>query len=235
MGLTQEQLADKIHTSKQAVSNWERGMNYPAEDVRELLEKILGIKLHNETMDNSIHTSTFSVIKLKPLNEIDNMNDFTSAIDIIVKSVKLDSFEGAVRKMLYLTLSEVMAFEIYYQDHCRHYYSEYPLDWLSTAQDLQSLITDGDEWIIEGTKYPFLKRSVIAKKIEFMAYRIGGELFEDFDEDGFRNSFVQMAGRVGEGSGYDLLELLPKDGSDIMTVYKTAIFDIIDICSNQEE
>lgn len=49
-GLSQEKLAEMLHVSKQAVSNWERGRNLPDEGLREELERILDINLHNEKM-----------------------------------------------------------------------------------------------------------------------------------------------------------------------------------------
>jgi len=61
-----------------------------------------------------------------------------------------------------------------------------------------------------------------------MAYYIGGELFEDFDENGYRDSFVQQIGGYGEECGHSLVSLIPELNTDISILFKVAIMDIID-------
>ncbi len=46
-GLTQEQLADKLHVSKGRVSNWEQGLNRPDADILAALCKALNISPSN--------------------------------------------------------------------------------------------------------------------------------------------------------------------------------------------
>ncbi len=45
-GMTQEQLAEKLNISKNAVSKWERGLNLPDVSIMQELCKILGITLN---------------------------------------------------------------------------------------------------------------------------------------------------------------------------------------------
>ena len=44
--LTQEQLAEKLNISKNAISKWERGLNLPDVSIMQALCKILGITLN---------------------------------------------------------------------------------------------------------------------------------------------------------------------------------------------
>lgn len=233
IGMTQQELANKVFRTKQAVSNWERGKNYPDEIAREDLEKVLNIKLHKEDMNSTIDLKPLSVPQLKSLTEIDKLNDLISQVDLIVKSVTVDMFEHTVRKMLTLTLLEILGHEIYYQQHIQKYYLEEPLDWDMIASDLECLINDDDDWILYEGHHYHSKKGLIGDKIYCMANQIGGELFEDFDETGFRKGFEQQIGRYGEACGYDLLKLLPRMDSDIMVIYKTVILDSIDICRSQ--
>ncbi len=47
-GLTQEQLAERLEVSRQAVSKWEMGLSVPSSENLQLLEEILGISLPKE-------------------------------------------------------------------------------------------------------------------------------------------------------------------------------------------
>lgn len=232
-GLTQDELAEVLHVSKQAVSNWERGKNLPDEGTRDAIEGILGVKLRSEKMSREVKTPfDITTPEIKPLEEIDSVGGILAAVEAIIESVKIDQFEHTVRRMLYLTLVEILGYEIYYESHCCKYYDDDPLDWACTASDLQSFISNSDDWPLEKTTFTFQGQSRLAKKVEWMAYQIGGELFEDFDDDGYRDCFEQQIGKYGENYGNDLFNLLPEFNTDIMVIYKTAILDIVEMLSN---
>lgn len=228
-GLTQEQLAEIIFVSKQAVSNWERGINLPDEGIREYIEKALNIKLRDETMNEKQFTQHAGKIPdLKPLETLDTLESVLSSIDCLVDAIKVDSFEIVVKKMLTMTLGVTLGYEIYYQKYCRKFYVEEPLDWATTASDLKSLINDFDDWFI-GKRSSFAQtHTMFANKIELMCDEIGSELFEDFDDNGFRQGFEQQVGRYGQDCGYDLLNLIPDSNTDIMVIYKSAVMDLAD-------
>ena len=228
--MTQDQLAEKLYVTKQAVSNWERGKNLPDEQVRKNIEKVLAIKLRNEKMITSCQSPFLGPVpSLKPINEMKSVDEVSSYVLEIINSVRIDSYEHVVKKMLYLTLIEIIGYEVYYEGHCRKYYSDEPLSWESTASDLDSLIKDSDLWLIEDSDYRPSNKGILSNKIALMAYFIGGELFEDFDESGYRNGFVQQIGKYGEKCGYSLESLIPDNDTDIAVIFKSAIMDIIDM------
>lgn len=232
-GLTQDELAEKLHVSKQAVSNWERGKNLPDESIRENIEQILHVKLRKEKMSIFVGNPFIKQIpELKPLETIGDIDTLVEAVEAIIDSVHIGEFETTVKKMLYLTLFELLGYEIYYEKHCKNGYSgKYDdiLDWAATSANLEELIKSHELWPLEKTSLHFQANTLLGKKIEWMAYRIGGELFEDFDDDGYRNGFVQKIGGFGEKCGYELLNLLPDSGTDILVIYKAAILDIVDM------
>ena len=232
--MSQEQLAGKLYVTKQAVSNWERGVNLPDEQIRENIEKVLNIKLHNEKMNTSYKSPFLSAIPdVKPLGEMKSVDEIVSSVMEIINSITIDRHEHVVKKMLYLTLMELIGYEIYYEGHCRKFFTEVPLDWYTLAEELDSLIKDSDMWLIENSKYRPNCKNPLSTKIELMAFFIGGELFEDFDDDGYRDNFVQQIGRYGQECGYSLVSLIPEFNTDIAIVYKSAIMDIIDMFADR--
>ena len=230
-GLSQEKLAEMLHVSKQAVSNWERGKNLPDEGCREDIEGILDIKLHNERMAKKVCTPFIRQIpEIKPLEEINSLEELLPSIERIIDSVAVDAYESTVKEMLYLTLTEMLGYGVYYQLHCHKIYSdEDPMDWGTIAAELGDFIKVYDKWPLERTTYPFRSESLLAKKVEWIAYMIGGELFEDFDEDGYRDDYPQQIGRLGEECGYDLLNLIPDSNTDLMVIYRSAILDVAEM------
>ncbi|MBP0990838.1 MAG: helix-turn-helix transcriptional regulator [Oscillospiraceae bacterium] len=235
LGWTQEQFAKKIPVEKQAVSNWERGANLPDEGIRDKIEEILQTKLPYEKKNTFCgNTLSKTIPELKPLEEINSIDDITDSVNKIIDSVKIDEYKTVLRKMLFLTLMELLGYEIYYEMHCRKYYSkdkslDNTLNWALTALNIRDIVKIHNDWPLNETKYKFQSSSLFAKKVEWMAYLISGELFEDFDENGYRNSFVQEIGQYGEVCGYELLDLIPDSNSDIMVIYKSAMLDIAEI------
>lgn len=230
VNMTQDQLAEKLYVTKQAVSNWERGINLPDEQIRENIEKVLGIKLRNKKKITSYQSPFLGpVLSLKPISEMKSVDEVSSSVMELLNSVRIDSHEHVVKKMLYLTLIEIIGYEVYYEGHCRKNYTDEPLNWDVIASDLDSLIKDSDPWLIEDSNYRPNNKSILSNKIALMAYFIGGELFEDFDEDGHRNGFVQQIGTFGEECGYSLESLIPEYNTDIAVLFKSAIMDIINI------
>ena len=120
-GMTQDQLAKQLHVTKQAVSNWERGKNLPDELVRDKIEKVLNIRIHNESMKTIESHSSERQIEMKPLRDFGTADEIFAAVEKLVASVEIDEHVHVTHKLLKLTLLEIVGFEIYYQGHCQHF------------------------------------------------------------------------------------------------------------------
>ena len=229
-GMTQEELAEKLFVSKQAVSNWELGKNRPDEALRENIEQLLHVDLSTDVY----HRKMNKPIQIKPLKQIDNMEELMATADAIIDQIKVDTFEHTVKKMLSLTVFQMLGYDIYYQDHCRNSFAELDgIDWGCIAEDIDLLIdTSGDEFFLREDGLCLIEtENLLKKRIWYMSFMIGGELFEDFDDDGYRNDFVQQIGRYGEDCGYDLLDLIPEADNSVITVYKTALLELSEYIS----
>lgn len=222
-GLTQEQLAERLHVTKQAVSNWERGKNIPEESIRETVESILKIKLRSGKRSNG---SSTIISDLKPLCEINDMDEMISSLDLIVDSVEVSGYERVVRKLLFMSLVVISSYTIYYEHHHRGFYSsdDNPLDWYVLAANLRDFVNAQDFWPMD--KFPFGSHGLLAKKAEKMAYTISGELFEETEES---LGFYEDIGFYGEKYAYILADLLPHSNTDLMVCYKTAVWEVVEL------
>lgn len=82
--LTQEQLADMVFVTKQAVSNWERGKNRPDEEMRERLSEALGIKFDGLSFKGDIK------VDIKQIEDINDIDEAASTIMAIMQNISVD-------------------------------------------------------------------------------------------------------------------------------------------------
>ena len=222
-GYTQEELAEKIHVTKQAVSNWECGKNRPDEQTRVKISEALGIGFSTMTFGGEKN------MEIKKLENISDLSELKVEINSIMQSMKLDgAYESTIRKLLEMTLWMVVGHERYKFHFKKDDPEVYPYDWENIAWSLNALIEDKEIYpfdSIQGMESFFHQTgNTLKDKIYYMAFSTGAELFEDFDEDGYRHDFPQMVAKYAEEYGYALYNLLPIFDNDVMTVYKVSVF-----------
>ena len=105
--MTQEDLAKKVHVTKQAVSNWENGNNNVDEGTVPMLEKELGIRLSAETTEN---VGGFGMgPRLHPLDQIVSLEELDGEVQLLLDIVNVDkAYASTVSRMLRRLLSEVL-------------------------------------------------------------------------------------------------------------------------------
>ena len=221
---TQEDLAKLLNVTKQAVSNWENAKNRPDEDIRPQLSQILGISI--EYVDCAGGQS----MTIKPLADIDTIKELKDAIDTIMKNVQIDKeYQISIRTLLEMTLWIITGYE-YYKHH-KYYNDESECEWRTIAWALQALIDDNepypiDDYIRQGS--PVTYDNKLKNKINSMAFTTGCELFQDFDDNGYRQEFPQHVGRYAEEYGIKLCTLLPDNQDDILSLYKISLYNLAD-------
>ena len=230
-GLTQEQLAEKLFVSKQAVSNWERGANRIDEAVRERLEETLNISLTGKPESEENMN-----LDIKKLEDIKNLKELYDAYDEILAEVPIDSaFEHSVRRLLHLLLMCVTGYELYINGyHKRNNADEYGIDgWQCISSNLFALLDDMEEYPIPRDNKKAEENHRMRDKIEYMCQTMGGELFEDFDDDGKRvSSFEADCARRGEYDGYDLLDLIPGIPNSLYSSFRCAVYMMAEVIAD---
>ena len=241
--LTQEQLADMLAVSKQAVSNWERGENRIDEGVKEAIEEILGISL----APIYIRKGKGNMI-VKPLKKIDNLEELLGYAEQIVEKTPVDNaFSSSVRKLLQLVLNVVLGYEVYALSFKRKADEEenrknpnLPFSnittygWNDVAEDILDLLPERDFVPISRKDKAILAESgnMFTKKIKYMLHAVGSELFEDFDDNGYRDGYIQQVGRLAESDAYNLIEFLKIQDNAILTSFKISLLQMGEIISD---
>ena len=207
--LTQEELAVKMigKQSKQNISNWERGICVPGIEVRNELQNILECNLHVERKKE---------MRIKPLIELTTFNETDEAIKGILEGFNYQTsrkeyFDDMLERFLWL----MVGYYRYIDDSVRKREAkrigwEYEApEWDCVAADLEELLNPEVDDPFDSFERRNVGKYSISRKIESLLFKIGEELFEDYDDDGCRKGYIQQIGRVGEKCGYELIELLP--------------------------
>ena len=224
-GLTQDQLADMVFVTKQAVSNWERGKNRPDEAAREKLTEVLGIRFEGKGAEGE------SKVEIKQIEEIESLDELGLTIDKILETINIDgAYENTVKKLLEMTLWTIIGYERYKFHFDQKNLEGYEFDWGSIAWTLGSLVDEKESYPFEDFRkmesFVNYTGNSIKDKLSCYSYTAGAELFEDFDEDGYRQGYPQLVGRYAERYGYLLCSLLPDADNDVMTMYKVGVFTL---------
>ena len=66
-------------------------------------------------------------------------------------------------------------------------------------------------------------------KTRYMLHAIGSELFEDFDDDGYRDGYIQQIGRIAESEAYNLISLLSKQDNTLVLSFKISLLQMKEI------
>lgn len=195
-GLTQKALADILHVDKQAVSNWERGCNRPAEEIKEALQKELHIDF-NVPLTTYYQKETTSM-SIKELTSYNDISELRSAVLSIIDKIEIDPlFSASIKKMLKLTCDLLLSYELYYLPRTIPKDEEYELEWSCLASDLENILNEDE---LPGKPLGTYK-TTFAKAVSAYCFIIGYELFEDF-EPGSR--FDREVGIYGHEKGYNL-------------------------------
>lgn len=222
-GMTQAQLAEMLHVTAQAVSNWEIGKNRPDEDIRKDIENNLGIKIiYTGAMGSGLKMNITS------LETITSLDELLKATATFIEKVEVDQcWSVSIKKLLKDMFLLTLGYNCYYMKKA---YPEDSYDWLLIASDLESIVEATDKYPIpHRIDPPSQYESMLLRKIEWMLHQVGFELFEDFDEEGYRNGYIQQVGRVAEACGYDLLNVLPDNDCSFITSLKVAMLSLAEV------
>ncbi len=236
-GMSQKDLAEAVHVSEQAVSNWVKGKNHPDREIEEQIERVLKITLNSKRL----FFKEAHKMNIPNLRDIENIEELSNYVDLIMENVEIESnYKTTLERILRDILVLALGYEIYYKEKESKW--KKIDDWYPSWADVECYIHDlVDKEVLniciplESSTWPFRSKNIMKQQIELMTVSIGGELFEDFDEDGYRRGFIQLVGREAEGSGYDLERILSEKENGFSPVLNVAILNLASTLSLIEE
>ena len=166
-GFSQEQLAEKLFVTKQAVSKWENGRSRPDEDIRYTLSKALEIRLDYSPLPKQKEAPYMDIMALDEIKSIDDLEEVVSKL---ISTVELDgSNKVVIQKVLRLLLIQALGYYCYYMKRISPKDSRDPddtFDWGDIAYYLYSIIDITDDWPLpdEGTNHYFYFSNDLMKK-----------------------------------------------------------------------
>lgn len=230
-GMTQEQLGLMIHCTKQQISNLERGKNNFTDEMKELLKKELEIDLFEFFSKGEVERLSVreeNGMINKQLYDYKNMQDLRDSVNYILKEVECDpAFEKTVKKLLELTLYATIGYETYIMEPRRRSEEGYALEWGYIAWSIDNLINDSEKWpISDNSDWKHDNKSMLSRKLLYMADEIGAKYFEDFDEGGLKNGYAQQIGRSAEKSVYNIDNIIAGADNALITSYRAGILQL---------
>ncbi|MCR5205983.1 MAG: hypothetical protein K6E47_13145 [Lachnospiraceae bacterium] len=229
-----QEFGQTIGVDDNTIKDWYYGRHLPqkTDDVLKAAE-YLGTDKNNFLIAKEkgaiMSTDTYDTKSVMPLEAITSIDNLLNEIGKVINLVEIDAvYEKTIRRLLRLQLIELLGYDIYYfcSEHKKD--EDWPLDWSLIASDVEMVLDVCDTIPIsnQNKDFPFIfKDNLYACKVEFIAYLIGGELFEDTGED----SYSKSVGKKAYNCGYELLNILPKTDNALITSYKAALLSLRDV------
>ena len=240
-GISQKELAEKLYVTPQAISQWVHGKSRPDQEYWKSLQELLGINVIN-ILFNTENTGE-TKMNITPLEQTTDIETLNQAVNEIVDNCLIDqTYKYTITEMLKHTLHLVIAYEIYYEEITHHHDDAgEPVDWSWIADDIREMLMSDKAFPFpmpmgfKLSSFPFRNPGfLLSNQLEWMAYKIGGELFEEVAEERHTPEYLLNVGQKGEFSGYVLNSMLPSAENEVVTLFKVALFNLIKVLHSCE-
>lgn len=219
-GMTQEQLADELNYTKQAISKWEQGKGMPNNDTLVKLEGMLG-PIPGKRAYNIEKYANFKVLsKVKECKEYDDM------FNKIIENIEIDptfsvSIKYALNDLLWTTLYCYRS----YEDDDRMDMTDIEgiyQDWFDFTMTFVRILSDKEDFFTKNIEenHEFKSASLLKQKIELFLDKISDDmenhdsLINQLIEDELKFSIAY----ISMGSMERLYNILP----DTVTSWKSS-------------
>lgn len=234
--MTQEQLAEILHVSSASVSQWENGTYRPSEEVRDNIEKVLGVRFPKIVADMENNKN----LKIPELWEIKNINELKEYVDLIIDNTELDSvFEKSLKRILKEVLLLCLGYRLYYQERTidEKIFKSQP-QWIDVAGFVSSL-TYGEDILdntMNFTMPEVSSKNPMKRKILDMTDSIGIQYYEDSENAEDISLLMGSIAPLAESAGGELVNIIPEEENSFMSVLKISLLCMADLiyCQGDE-
>ena len=169
-GMTQKELADKLHVTPQAVSKWCRGESRPSLDNAIGIYELTGIDVI--MMTNTARCSKENM-KMKDLAAIDDYSKAQAEAEAILQAANIRvNYTYPVYKLCSLLLPAVIGLTHHQMLNKQDKQDEQDIDYSWIFTNLSDYLNE---------ECPYKQPGLYENYLEYAFFRMGGDLFESFE------------------------------------------------------
>lgn len=224
VGLTQEQLGDKLGYVKQTISNWENGRNdIPDEDI-ERLNEVLNLRISKKVLMN-MEENNMRKMMIKPLEEIDKYDDYSTVFDEAIRLVTGNDnnaipYSIVIKKFLYI--SAVWAIiekkQLSWEEASLWDITGYKLQTIINANIYEKINDVGRK---EGIVCQLERVSEIIRDSYSNIHNIG-----ELDNIILDQKYEELLASYAEAAIHDIKVILPETENEFMTVLMVYLMEL---------
>ena len=178
-------------------------------------------------------------MNITPFEKITDFDTLSGAVEEILNNCRSfidQSYEHSITEMLRCMMYLNIAFECYYHEK-DHKDDDDPVDWSWLGANIREVVSawKNDPWPMpmERANFdPYEPVFLLPKQIRWMAQRVESHGWDDHGDHSHRSDYLNTIGAYGVDYGYELTHILPETENTLTTMFKIALFRLVEILDN---
>ena len=236
-GMKQKDLANLLGVSEPTITHWKKNEDTPDHQHWRKLREILGIDVQRILYYSKNQGD--KNMNITPFEKITDFDTLSGAVEEILNNCRSfidQSYEHSITEMLRCMMYLNIAFECYYHEK-DHKDDDDPVDWSWLGANIREVVSawKNDPWPMpmeQANFAPYKPVFLLPKQIRWMAQRVECHGWDDHGDHSHRSDYLNTIGAYGADYGYELTHILPETENTLTTMFKIALFRLVEILDN---